>query len=60
MWGFELFEDGEDVNLTVVRGSLFTMKELSNIGRSTYFDRNFLVIPMVVSVLCYNVVLDDF
>ena len=36
------------------------MKELSNIGRSTYFDRNFLVIPMVVSVLLYDVVLDDF
>ena len=60
MWGFEFFEDGEDVNLTVVRGSLFTMKKGSNIGRNTYFVRNFLVIPMVVLVLRCNVVFDDF
>ena len=60
VWGFELFEDGEDVNLTVVRGSLFTMKKVSNIGRNTYFVQSFLVIPMVVSVLLYDVVLDDF
>ena len=51
MWKSCFFEDGEDVNSTVVRRLLFAIRKVSNIGRNAYFVRNFLVITKVLLIL---------